>query len=541
MATNMGVTFNRSNYIYMNYKDTYTINTITAIKNNGCRALSFLERAGLRFLLFIVFLCLLSLGGGWGEAFSQDFRGALHIERCSFREDGDSLHLSFDIRVDSRAVPSCAMMVYEPEIRDSSDHALTLPYIQVNGVDRARLNKRFFDHQDDQWLAGYKTPCMLINVHEYTGESFTYSFSCPYEEWMETSRLILKQEVTICAGDQHLYTYTLAGELTLSYREPYTVKPIVAMVVPADEVKIRNRQGQAFLDFQVNRSVILPDFRRNPVELAKINDALVEVVGDMDSQITGMFVEGYASPEGSYKNNERLARERAAALKDYISSRYIMPSDLFTVTSIAEDWEGLKALVENSDLPQKERLMSIINSSDEPDNKERNLKKLTVYNRLLKDFFPDLRRVEYRVEYTVRDYSTTEAKELMNTNPANLSQAELYRVALEYGKDTPEYNRIIMEIIPKYNDNDPVALSNAAALLIGNDELNTARRLLERAQSLPAAWNNLGVVFLLKDELEKAENLFNQAALAGVQEAIYNLEELKKKREDIAKRERTNR
>lgn len=484
------------------------------------------------YIFSFVFLC------GILPLHAQDFQGALHIERCDFHEDGDSLHLSFDVRVDSRAVPTCAMMVYEPEIRDSSDNVLVLPYIQVNGEDRARINKRFFDHQDDEWMEGYKTPYMLINVHEYTGESFTYTFDCPYEEWMEYSRLILKQEVTICAGDQHLYTYTLAGGLTMAYREPYAVRPYVAMVTPPDEVKVRARQGSAFLDFQVNKSVILPDFRRNPVELAKINEALIEVVGDMDSQITAMFIEGFASPEGSYKNNDRLARERAAALRDYISNRYIMPVDLFTVKSTAEDWEGLKGLVESSEIAQKERVISIIDNSEEPDVKERSLKKLSVYNRLLKDFFPDLRRVEYRVDYTVRDYTTAEAKELMNTNPANLSQAELYRVAMEYGKESPEYKRIIMEIIPKYNDEDPVALSNSAALLIENDELNTAQRLLEKAQVLPAAWNNLGVVFMLKEDFDRAESLFNQAVLAGVDEAVLNLEELKKKRADIAKRER---
>ncbi|NDV60824.1 hypothetical protein D0T85_22530, partial [Bacteroides sp. 519] len=91
----------------------------------------------------------------------------------------------------------------------------------------------------------------------------------------------------------------------------------------------------------------------------------------------------------------------------------------------------------------------------------------------------------YQIDYAVRSYSTTEARQLMNTNPENLSQLELYSVALEYGKDSPEYKKIIMETIPKYFDSDPVAMNNAAALLIENGEENTALRLLEKAPALP--------------------------------------------------------
>ncbi|NDV67155.1 DUF3868 domain-containing protein [Bacteroides sp. 224] len=484
------------------------------------------------YIFSLLFICSASL------ASAQDFRGAFHLTQKEFNEQNDSLRISFDLSIDSRTVPSCAAMIFEPELKDDNNHQITFPYIQVNGETRSRLNRRFFELCSDKWLSAYRAPYLSVNTRKYTNEKITYFFSVPYESWMDNARLVLKQEIVGCGGEQYLYTYTLGDKVTMASREPYAVQPQVAIVTPGEEKKTRNRQGSAFLDFQSGRSVILPDFRRNPVELGKINDALNEVMADMDSQITGLFIEGYASPEGRYSSNERLARGRATALKEYIKTRYMLPEHIFTVRWIAEDWEGLKTAVESSELPRKDQLLQIIDSREDYDIREQRLKTAGSYSTLLKDFFPELRRVEYQIDFSVRNYNNVEARSLVNTNPGNLSQAELFRVAESYDKESPEYKRIIMEVIPKYYEEDATALSNAAALLIENGELNTALRLLEKAQTLPAAWNNLGVAYLLQGDLQRAEELLTQASTTGVKEANHNLEELKKRKEDELKRKK---
>lgn len=484
----------------------------------------------LSILLSLFLFCGLSVT-------AQDFRGAFHIEHKEFREENDSVHIRFRLQVDSRAVPTCASMIFEPELTDDNQNRFVFPYIQLTGEERAKLNRRWFGMCNDKWLAGYEPPYLQINVNQYAGDTLVYAFGVPHEEWMDNARLVLKQEIYDCAGELHLYTYTLSNRMDIDAREPYAARPLVAVVTPKDEAKTRSRQGSAFLDFQVNRAAILPDFRRNPVELSKINDAMLDVMGNSDAQITGLFIEGYASPEGQYANNERLAQSRATALKDYMRNRYSLDDRIFTVRSVAEDWEGLKTRIEgNLSFPQRSEVLAIIDSNDSPDAKEARLKKLSVYSRLLRDVFPELRRVEYQIDYGVRSYDNTEAKTLAQSNPADLSQAELYRVAESYGKGSPEYTKIITETIPKYYSDDAVALSNAAALLIENNELNTAQRLLDRVRDLPAAWNNLGVVYLLQGNLDAAERFLTQAQMAGVSEAAHNQSELAAKRADEAKR-----
>ncbi|NDV58337.1 DUF3868 domain-containing protein [Bacteroides sp. 519] len=478
---------------------------------------------------FILFLTIC------GTINAQNYKGSVYVESTDFSERNDSLIVCFNIKVEANAVPNCSSMYFTPELRNGKQ-TMDLPYVQLNGKTRSKINSRWFMVASDEWLSLYDAPQMIVNANKFTDENMTYQTALPYESWMDNAHLYLRQELIGCRSEVNLYTYKLSDRVKMAPRAPYEVQSLVALVAPKAEVKTRNRQGSAFLDFQAGRSVILPDFRRNPVELGKINDAFLEVMGDQDAQITGLFIEGYASPEGRYTSNDKLARERAIALKDYIKNRYMLAENLFSVRSTAEDWAGLKQKVEESNIAQKDRVLAIIDGSSEYDAKEAQLKGLSVYNTLLRDIFPELRRVEYQIDYSVRNYSTTEARQLMNTNPENLSQLELYSVALEYGKDSPEYKRILMEIIPKYFDSDPVAMNNAAALLIENGEENTALRLLEKAPALPEAWNNLGVIYMMRGELDKAADLLNQASVGGVTEAAHNLQELAKKKEDELKR-----
>ena len=55
--------------------------------------------------------------------------------------------------------------------------------------------------------------------------------------------------------------------------------------------------------------------------------------------ITSLSIKGYASPEGPYANNERLAKGRTEALVDYVRNLYSFPAGLATTSWEAEDWQ----------------------------------------------------------------------------------------------------------------------------------------------------------------------------------------------------------
>ncbi|NDV60774.1 DUF3868 domain-containing protein, partial [Bacteroides sp. 519] len=258
-----------------------------------------------------------------GTINAQNYKGSVYVESTDFSERNDSLIVCFDIKVEANAVPNCSSMYFTPELRNGKQ-IVDLPYVQLNGKTRSMINARWFMVASDEWLSLYDAPRMIVNANKYTDEHMSYQVAIPYEGWMDNASLYLRQELIGCRSEVNLYTYKLSDRVKMAPRAPYEVQPLVALVAPAPEVKTRNRQGSAFLDFQVGRSVILPDFRRNPVELGKINDAFLEVMGDQDAQITGLFIDGYASPEGKYASNDKLAHNRSVALKDYIKNHYLL-------------------------------------------------------------------------------------------------------------------------------------------------------------------------------------------------------------------------
>lgn len=71
--------------------------------------------------------------------------------------------------------------------------------------------------------------------------------------------------------------------------------------------------------------------------------------------INNITIKGYASPEGSYANNSRLAEARTRSLVDYLKKEYPLDSSLFQLDYEPEDWEGLRAYVIRVVCPKRMR------------------------------------------------------------------------------------------------------------------------------------------------------------------------------------------
>lgn len=469
-------------------------------------------------IIFSIFcFCLPAIGQG------------LAFDILDLREDNDTLLFRYNALVTPRAIRTGQSLRVTPFL-ESGDSVRALPGVTVLGNNRRLVMKRM-KHLPDGYI---RTDICSDTVLEKV-------FQVPYELWMDSASLVVEERLTGYRARTTTTRYKLNNSVELSARAPYEVSPVVAFILPGKEVKVRRRQGKAYLDFPVGRSVILPAYRRNPEELAKIDDAIRDVAGNSDVTIQGVYIEGYASPEGTYASNDRLSKARAEALKDYIVQKFKLDGGLFKVSNVAEDWDGLVELVQASELPQKAQVLRVIESTDVFDGRESALMRLNggvPYRLMLKDMFPDLRRVEYQVDYTVKDYDLSQSLAVLQKNPGDLSQLELYTLAFSGEKWGSDFTRILMEVIPKYFPDDAVANTNAAAVLLHGGELATAKRLLQKAGDSGAALNNLGVLQLLEGDLDAAEASFEKARAAGCNESTANLEEVRAKREDNKKQER---
>lgn len=314
----------------------------------------------------------------------------------------------------------------------------------------------------------------------------------------------------------------------------YKVIPTFAYIIPQVETKKERAEiGTAYLDFPVGKYQILKDYRRNTSELEKINQTIQSVTNDKDIALSGIYLKGFASPEGSYTSNKTLAENRVKALRDYIISGYSFKPDIFTLDAEPEDWKGFKDKVENGPrIPSQNEVLAIIDSHDDPDRKEQKLRALdrgVPFSYALNEIFPSLRRTEYRIDYSVRGFSLEESREIIRTRPQHLSLNEMFAVANSYPVGSEAYNEVF-EIAVRLYSSDPVANLNAANIAMSKGDLISARNYLAKAGNSAEAIHASGILNLLDGNLDEAQRLLEQAKAAGIKEAGTNLQELQKKK-----------
>lgn len=116
---------------------------------------------------------------------------------------------------------------------------------------------------------------------------------------------------------------------------------------PYDKSRIlRKEKGALTIYFPVDKSQIRTDFRENKTILDRIVSITREVMADTTSSVKVIQIVGLASVEGPQARNNRLAGQRADALKRYIQQRVSVPDSLFECANGGEAWTELRDQIE---------------------------------------------------------------------------------------------------------------------------------------------------------------------------------------------------
>ena len=446
--------------------------------------------------------------------------GQMEVRNLAVSRQKDKLFVSLDLDVSALKVGTNREVVFAP-ILSKGEHLIELPVVMVAG------RNRYYHHLRN------KSTVSLDKLYR-SGERdvIEYRLVMPYEKWMTNAALNISNTIIGCCGAPILNDISLL-ENVLPEKNVMTFFPEYVYIRPKAEQKINQIEGSAYIDFPVNRTEVYPEYRRNPQELKKILATIDAVREDSDTRILAISIKGYASPEGSYTNNIRLAKGRTATLKEYVRRQYHFPDSLFTTSYEPEDWEGLRRFVEGSHLTHRDEILRLIDSGMEPDAKDRKIKVnyRDDYAYLLREVYPGLRHSDYVVRYEVRAYTNPEEiKHLLRTQPQKLSLEEMYLVAQDMEPGSEEYNETF-EIAVRMFPEDATANLNAAntAMRLGN--LPLAEKYLEKSGDTSEAAYARGIHAALSSNYEVAETLLKEADRKGQEKAkemLKRLEEVRK-------------
>lgn len=179
----------------------------------------------------------------------------------------------------------------------------------------------------------------------------------------------------------------------MKYFAKSLVISVLALIVGALSVSAQQSCDSVAVYFRQGKSAFERDFRDNGERIDNFI-AKIQLIQDL-SQLKIWRVEytSSASPEGTVKANESLAKQRASVLTDLLHDELTFPDSLVHLRSVTEDWEGLERQVkDDSEVPNRKEALRIIQSGD-PERKTQ-LQALgggSTWDYLLRTHFPDLR------------------------------------------------------------------------------------------------------------------------------------------------------
>lgn len=437
------------------------------------------------------------------------------IENFNMNRNGKYLTVEMELHLSALDVDANRAVLLTPRLVNGAD-SLDLPAIGIYG----RRRYYYYIRNGISAISGESEKSFRVSKKP---EQLEYNNPILYKDWMNGATLKFHRSDWGCCQEILAEYEGILGR----HREAFF--PELIFVQPKAEImKSRSLSGSAYIDFPVDQTVIYPDYRRNTVELGKIQATIDSVRNDKDVTITSVWLKGFASPESPYKHNTELAIGRTAALKKHIGQLYHFDDGIIQTDYEPEDWAGLRRYVEQSNINHRAEILALIDSDMEPDAKEAKIKRTypDEYRFMLQHFYPALRHTDYRIDYNIRTFSEVEEiKRIMAEQPQKLSLNEFYLVAGKYEPGTDEFTDIFQTAVRMF-PNDETANLNAANAAIRRDDFGTARKYLDKAGDSAEAVYARGALAVREGDYDMARRYLAKAKEMGLEQASRTLDEL---------------
>ena len=261
---------------------------------------------------------------------------------------------------------------------------------------------------------------------------------------------------------------------------------ITPATAPDAYQRIIAQKQEANIKFLINQANLRAS-ELNSVSIKDLGKILREINDNEETRaLSSIEVSAYASPDGKYSFNEKLAEKRQNVSSDYLKNelkKIKMKADVDTKFT-AEDWEGFQELVSKSNLQDKAVILRVLSMYQDPEEREQQISNMSeVYIDIKESILPELRRARLIVNYEIIGRSDEQILDQYKKDASKLSVEELVYGANKLVKDEAtrqQWNETIAKLYPS----DYRSLNNMAQQAIANGNVDAAQNYLKEAQKV---------------------------------------------------------
>ena len=360
---------------------------------------------------------------------------------------------------------------------------------------------------------------MLVKKGE--GLSIKRHIEFDYKPEMQSSSLVLIVEVKCKSGKCKEYTLInantgemIGAETTLSPAEyGLTIAKGIntlqadldyseAMLGAANNYKrVTTVVTKADIVYRINSSKV----SKGATETEELQSLKSGVVANQSNERVSqsVYVNGYASPDGPEKFNDKLSQKRSESSLKAVQELLAEAGLNIDTAAYGEDWDGFKEAVAASNIADKDLILQVLNMYSSSAEREKEIKNMsTVFKSLKTEVLPQLRR----------------AQVVNSADVTGLSDEEMLAIIKE-GKISTLKLEELLHIAT-------VCDCVAEAALVEATKSGDAR-----------AWNNLALVYAKAGNYAKAVECLNKADKSVANELNNNYALLYAAEGDVAKAE----
>jgi tetratricopeptide (TPR) repeat protein len=392
--------------------------------------------------------------------------------------------------------------------------------------------------QTPQGLMGMKSESATFQGEKVMGNDQTISYAMggnytlkanfPYKAEMQQSDMYLTFDAKVGNKTVQIPAVKVAtGIISTSELYKRTLTSANAALAQDNFQRIIEQKQQANIKFLIGQAQLRKsELQNNSVQ--EFVRMLSNIVSDQERlALEGVEVSAYASPDGGYDLNERLANKRQDVTGKYVEEQMkkVNLDGPVDMKYTAEDWEGFQELVAASDIQDKDVILRVLSMYQDPEEREQQIKNISMGFRELADgILPQLRRSRLTINYQLIGRSDEQILDQLKSDATQLSIEEiLYGATLNADGSEAAYQKAV-----QIYKNDPRAYNNLARLAYAKGNYDEAQEWVTKALRVdvnqPEANVNQGLLALQQGDMLNAENYIAKAAKAnGLNEVLGNL------------------